>query len=75
MLSLYRTYYHLGLARPDEHVLFIQSGLDWMMFSVFNQHKPVLVHHVPLRLLQNNLTLFAVEVDRSSILGTTAMKH
>ena len=48
MLSLYRTYYHLGLAHPDEHVLFIQIGLTTMIFSVFNEHKPVLVHHVPL---------------------------
>jgi type IV pilus assembly protein PilM len=48
MLSLYRTYYHLGLARPEEHVLFIQIGLDTMLFSVFNQHKPMFVHHVQL---------------------------
>lgn len=48
MLSFYRTYYHLGLAQPDEHVLFVQIGMDTMIFSVFNKHKPVLVHHIPL---------------------------
>ena len=60
MLSLYRTYYHLGLAHPDEHVLFIDCGLTTMVFSVFNQHKPVLVHHVPL-----SFTVEQFEVVRS----------
>jgi len=45
MLAAYRTYFHLGLATNDEHVLMVQIGLKTMILSVFHQYKPVFVHH------------------------------
>lgn len=48
VLSLYRMYYHLGLAKQDEHILMVQIGLDAFVLSVFNEHKPVFSRHYPL---------------------------
>lgn len=48
MLSLYRMYYHLGLAKQDEHVLMVQIGLDALLLTVFHNHQPVFSRHYPL---------------------------
>ncbi|MGE8078443.1 type IV pilus biogenesis protein PilM [Peribacillus loiseleuriae] len=57
VLSLYRMYYHLGLAKQDEHVLLVQIGLDALLLSVFNEHKPVFSRHYPLEFHQDHFEL------------------
>ncbi|WP_161632349.1 type IV pilus biogenesis protein PilM [Bacillus cihuensis] len=57
MLSLYRMYYHLGLAKQDEHVLFVQIGLDAFVLSVFYEHKPVFSRHYPLEFHEEHYEL------------------
>lgn len=47
LLSIYRTYYHANLANPNDHLLLVQLGLDYMLLSVFNQHQPIFVRHYP----------------------------
>jgi type IV pilus assembly protein PilM len=47
LLSIYRTYFHADLANPEDHLLLVQIGLDYMLLSVFYQHKPVFVRHYP----------------------------
>ena len=48
LLSIYRTYYHTGMANSDDHLLLIQIGLDYMLLSVFHQHQPIFVRHYPI---------------------------
>lgn len=61
LLSIYRTYYHTGLANPEDHLLLVQIGLDYMLLSVFYQHQPVFVRHYPLEFIEEE-----IEVTRSS---------
>lgn len=47
-LSYYRLYYHLDLARPQEHLLLVQINPNSLQLSVFHEHKPVFLRQIPL---------------------------
>ena len=47
-LSYYRLYYHLDLARPQDHLLLIQVNTNSLQLSVFHEHKPVILRQIPL---------------------------
>ncbi|MET3697383.1 type IV pilus assembly protein PilM [Bacillus oleivorans] len=47
-LSYYRLYYHLDLARPQEHLLLVQINPNSLQLSVFHEHKPVILRQIPL---------------------------
>lgn len=63
-LSYYRLYFHLDLARPQEHLLLVQIDADSLLLSVFHHHKPVITRQIPLAFPEE-----AVEVhtDRSLV--------
>ncbi|GAA0333976.1 hypothetical protein GCM10008967_25920 [Bacillus carboniphilus] len=59
-LSIYRLYYHLDLARPQEHLLIVHADSDSLVLSVFHDHKPVIIRQVQLDLPEE-----AIEVHQN----------
>lgn len=55
LLSLYRTYYHLGESNSEDHLLLVQMGLDSMLLSVFHRDQPVFVRLYPLEFSEEEI--------------------
>lgn len=62
LLSVYRTYYHIGLSNSEDHLLLVQVGLDYMLLSAFYQDQPVFVRHYPIEMTDEEV---AIEKSRS----------
>ena len=46
-LALYRLYHHLNETKNDEHLLAVQFDVHMVNISIFENHIPFFMHHIP----------------------------
>ncbi|MFD1736027.1 type IV pilus biogenesis protein PilM [Bacillus salitolerans] len=73
-LSLYRLYYHLDLAHPEDHLLSLQLSINSMNITIFYQHIPIFTRHVRLN-IENGTWELKRDFEKEEVLFWKGDRH